>query len=527
MARPKKDEAVVTETKNDLKYDLSKIDAAINNIKKELGDDVVIDVTTISEIPRVTTRSPILGYIFGNGGTPIGRIIELYGPESAGKTLVAQNIMVDFQREGKFVAFVDAEFSFDSKFAKIQGLDVSPDKFRLFQPNAGEDAFTIVEKLAESGEVSCITVDSIAALVPTAEMEASMENQQMGAQARMIGKGLRKIAGICAKNGTTIIMLNQLRMKIGVMFGNPECVTPDTYIDIDASIDKIKMEELFKMANLNYVSMEKNTPFDVSNLNLKIKSFNHEKNEVEYRKILSIIRKDDSDVYELKNGDNTLLKCTSNHRIFNPKTNDYVYVGDIKTGFVQNEVGEIIPFNVVKTSETSPILDLQVEGNENYFSNGILSHNTTPGGNALKFWASIRCEVRKGEKEDGEDGGDMVGIKAKIKNVKNKTSVPFRKGEIFISFKDGIDVYGEYVDFGVSMEIIKKGGAWFTVGEERIQGRKNVIETLKNNEVLFNEIKSKVDERLRGNPIQDVELPETISVEDNSIESLASRMLGD
>jgi len=232
MARPKKDEAVVTETKSDLKYDLSKIDIAINNIKKELGEDVVIDVTTIPEIPRVSTRSPILGYIFGNGGTPVGRIIELYGPESAGKTLVAQNIMADFQREGKFVAFVDAEFSFDSKYAQIQGLDVSPDKFRLFQPNAGEDAFTIVERLAESGQVGCITVDSIAALVPTSEMEGAMTDSQMGAQARMIGKGLRKIAGICSKNGTTIIMLNQLRMKIGVMFGNPECVTPDTYVDV-------------------------------------------------------------------------------------------------------------------------------------------------------------------------------------------------------------------------------------------------------------------------------------------------------
>jgi recombination protein RecA len=134
--------------------------------------------------------------------------------------------MADFQNEGKFVAMVDAEFSFDAKFAKIQGLDVSPDKFKLFQPNCGEDAFTIVEKLAESGQVSCITVDSIAALVPTAEMNAEMTSQQMGAQARMIGKGLRKIAGICSKNKCTIIFINQLRMKIG-------CIGPDTLLDIE------------------------------------------------------------------------------------------------------------------------------------------------------------------------------------------------------------------------------------------------------------------------------------------------------
>ncbi len=520
MARPKKEVSEEKAENKAVKYDLSKIDSVIMDIKKELSEDVVIDVDKIPEIPRIPTRSPVIGYVFGAGGTPEGRIIELYGPESSGKTLIAQNIMADFQKEGKFAAMVDAEFSFDAKFAKIQGLDVSPDKFKLFQPNCGEDAFTIVERLAESGQVSCITIDSIAALVPTAEMNGKMTDQQMGAQARMIGKGLRKVAGICSKNKCTLIVLNQLRMKIGVMFGNPECVTPNTYVDIDTS--KMKMEDLFKKANLNYVSMEKNIPYDISDFNLKIKSYNHEKNEVEYKKILSVIRKDDSEVYELKNGNNILLKCTSNHRIFNPEINDYIYIGDVKSGFAQTESGKIIPFEVFKTDEVSPILDLEVEDNENYFSNGILSHNTTPGGVALKFWASIRCEVRKGEKDEGEKDEDVIGIKVRIKNVKNKTSVPFRKGEIFISFKDGIDVYGEYVDFAVSMEIIKKGGAWFTIGEERIQGRKNVIETLKNNEVLFNEIKSKVDEQLRGNPIVDVELPETIEEE----KSLAEQALG-
>ena len=354
--------------------DLSKIDFAIAEIKKQLGDDVVIDVTSIPDIPRVPTRSPVIGYIFGAGGTPIGRIIELYGPESAGKTLIAQNIMADFQREGKFVAMVDAEFSFSAKYAQIQGLDVSPAKFRLFQPNAGEDAFTIVEKLAESGQISCITVDSIAALVPQAEMEGEMTDAQMGAQARMIGKGLRKIAGICAKNNCTIIFLNQLRMKIGVMFGNPE---------------------------------------------------------------------------------------------------------------------------------------------------------TTPGGQALKFWASIRCEVRKGEKDEGEENEDMVGIAAKVKNVKNKTSVPFRKGEIFISFKEGIDIYGEYVDFGVSMGFIDKKGAWYAYGEERIgQGRANTIQFLKDHNDFFEAIKSKVDAQLAGNPLVDVKLPES-TVEQDSIKSLAKQAGGE
>lgn len=271
--------------------------------------------------------------------------------------------------------------------------------------------------------------------------------------------------------------------------------------------------------------MEKNIPYDISDFNLKIKSYNHKKNIVEHKKIISLIRKDDSKVFELKNGNNTLLRCTSNHRIFEPKLNDYIFVGDVKSGFAQTESGETIPFEVFKTDEISPILDLEVEDNENYFSNGILSHNTTPGGLALKFWASIRCEVRKGEKDEGEKDEDAIGIKAKIKNIKNKTSIPFRKGEIFISFKDGIDVYGEYVDFAVTMGIIQKGGAWFTVNGNRLQGRVNVVKFLKENEQIFNDVKSKVDSQLSGNPTIELNLPETIIEESKSISSLADSAL--
>lgn len=373
MARPKKDEAVVTETKSDLKYDLSKIDAALAKTKKEIGESSVISIGELKDYKRIASRSPTIGYVFGGGGTANPIIIELYGPESAGKTLVAENILADFQREGHFVGFVDAEYSFNAKYAEIQGLDTSPEKFALVQPDSGEDAFTAIINLASTGQVRCIAIDSVAALVPQAELNGEMENMQMGALARLMGKGLRKAWAIAAKNNCTLIFLNQIRMKIGVIMGNPE---------------------------------------------------------------------------------------------------------------------------------------------------------TQPGGQALRFMAHIRCEVRKGDKDEGEDGEDMVGIKARIKNVKNKTSVPFRKGEIFISFKDGIDVYGEYVDFGVSFGIIQKGGAWYTIGTDRFQGRANIIKGLKENETLFNSIKEKVDAQLKGNPIQDVELPETISVEDNSIESLASQALG-
>jgi len=205
--------------------DLSKIDVALLNLKKTIGDDSIVSINEIRDYNRIPSRSPVIGYVFGGGGTPNPVIIELYGPESAGKTLVAENILADFQREGSFVGFIDAEFSFNSKYAAIQGLDCSPEKFALIQPNSGEDAFAAAEALAGSGQVRAIAIDSVAALVPQAELNGEYSDAQMGAQARMMGHGLRKLWGIAAKNNCTLIFLNQIRMKIG-------CIGPDTLLDI-------------------------------------------------------------------------------------------------------------------------------------------------------------------------------------------------------------------------------------------------------------------------------------------------------
>lgn len=366
----RKEEAVESKGEN-LKYDLSKIDVALLKTKKEIGESSVISIGELKDYNRIPSKSPMIGYVFGGGGTANPIIIEIYGPESSGKTLIAENILADFQREGHFVGFIDAEYSFNAKYAEIQGLDTSSQKFALVQPDCGEDAFTAIINLAETGQVRCIAIDSVAALVPQAELNGEMTDQQMGALARMMGKGLRKAWAIAAKNNCTLIFLNQIRMKIGVIYGSPEC---------------------------------------------------------------------------------------------------------------------------------------------------------QPGGNALKFMAHIRCEVRKGEKDEGEKDEDVIGIKARIKNVKNKTSVPFRKGEIFISFKDGVDIYGEYVDFAVSMGIVQKGGAWFTVEGNRVQGKANVVKFLKDNNEVFEIIKEKVDSQLKGNPTIEVELPETIE-ESNSISSLADQAL--
>lgn len=359
MGRPRKEdmtEKIESADTSKLKFDFSLIEKATLDIKKQIGENTIVETDTIPRIARIPTRSPNLGRLMGVQGTPKGRIIEIYGPESSGKSLLAQNIIADFQTEGNHAVYIDAEFSFDPEYATIQGMDCRKGMLTLALPDKGEDAFTIAEEYAKTGQVGIICIDSLAACVPQAELEGEMTDQQMGAQARLIGKGLRKLTAILGKTGTTLILINQLRMKIGVMFGNPE---------------------------------------------------------------------------------------------------------------------------------------------------------TTPGGNAPKFWSSIRLEVRKMETKDSDnEKEDALGIKSRVKCVKNKTSVPFRKCEMYFSFKDGVDVWGEYVDFGVALNLIDKKGAWYAYGEEKIgQGRDNAIKFLKENETVFTTIKTKVDEELKGNPTKKIELP--------------------
>jgi recombination protein RecA len=351
MGRPKKDSTEVLEKNSN--FDFSKIDAAISEIKKSFGEEVVINTDEIRKIPRVHLDSPILGYIMGDGGCPRGRVIELYGPESSGKSLLSQFIGSNFQRDGLFVVYVDTEHTFDSSYANIIGLKTTPDKFKLFQPDCGEDALSIAEKMAETGQVGLIIMDSVAAMTPKAELEGEMTDMQMGAQARMMGKGLRKLSGILSKSNTTIIFINQIRSGIG-------------------------------------------------------------------------------------------------------------------------------PYAGV----------------------------TTPGGNALKFFSSIRLEVRKIETSGGSDTEDASGIKSRVKCIKNKTGIPFRKGEMDFNFKTGVDFYKEYLDFAVSLELIKKGGAWYTYGEDKFCGSKAIIEEFRTKPEYFKEIKNKIDTILSEDPSKKIDLIE-------------------
>ena len=229
MAKETVEANVTDERAKALKLAIDKIE---NDFGKgaimKLGDKPAVSVETIP------TGALALDLALGVGGIPRGRIIEIYGPESSGKTTLAQHIVAECQKRGGIAAFVDAEHALDPEYARNLGVNV--DELLISQPDTGEQALDITEELVRSGAVDVIVVDSVAALVPKAEIEGSMEDQQMGLQARLMSKALRKLTGIIGKTRTTVIFINQLRQKIGVMYGNPETTTGGNALKYYASV---------------------------------------------------------------------------------------------------------------------------------------------------------------------------------------------------------------------------------------------------------------------------------------------------
>ena len=209
---------------------------AIDKIEKDFGKGAIMklgDKPAVS-VETIPTGALALDVALGVGGIPRGRIIEIYGPESSGKTTLAQHIVAECQKRGGIAAFVDAEHALDPEYARNLGVNI--DELLISQPDTGEQALDITEELVRSGAVDVIVVDSVAALVPKAEIEGSMEDQQMGLQARLMSKALRKLTGIIGKTNTTVIFINQLRQKIGVMYGNPETTTGGNALKYYASV---------------------------------------------------------------------------------------------------------------------------------------------------------------------------------------------------------------------------------------------------------------------------------------------------
>ena len=274
----------------------------------------------------------------------------------------------------------------------------------------------------------------------------------------------------------------------------------------------IKMEDLFKRVGLDYKTMQINEPYDISDKNIKIKSFNHEKNKNEFKRILSVVRKEDSTIYKIvtKTGE-ILLKGSGAHKIFNIDTKQYDSLRDLKEVCCLNNNGDKIQGFVIKTEETEPIVDLEVEGNKNYFTNGILSHNTTAGGNALKFYSSIRLKFSKiGVNEEGTgDDKEKVSIRVRAEAVKNKTAPPFKRCEYIVTFGKGIDNEASIIEAIIEKGIVTKKGAWISYNGNNIaQGITKFKELLSNNKELYEEMKMKLDNMLKSGMSNNISLNE-------------------
>ncbi|CAI3256546.1 recombinase RecA [Enterococcus cecorum] len=314
------------------------LDAALKKIEKNFGKGSIMKLgeKADQQISTVPSGSLALDVALGVGGYPRGRIIEVYGPESSGKTTVALHAIAEVQKQGGTAAFIDAEHALDPAYAKKLGVNI--DELLLSQPDTGEQGLEIADALVSSGAVDIIVIDSVAALVPRAEIDGEMGDTHVGLQARLMSQALRKLSGTINKTKTIAIFINQIREKVGVMFGNPE---------------------------------------------------------------------------------------------------------------------------------------------------------TTPGGRALKFYATVRLEVRRSEQL--KQGSDIVGNRTKIKVVKNKVAPPFKVAEIDIMYGEGISQEGELLDMAVDVDLVDKSGAWYSYNGERIgQGRENVKNYMKDHPEMVSELLVKV-----------------------------------
>ena len=316
------------------------LDNAISQIEKTYGKGTVMKLGQAQtyEVDAIPTGSMTLDLALGIGGVPRGRIVEIYGPESSGKTTVALHIAAETQKLGGYVAFIDVEHALDPVYAKALGVNI--DNLLVSQPDSGEQALEIAEALVRSGAIDCIVLDSVAAMVTKSEIEGEMGENHVGLLARLMSQAMRKLTSVISKSNCVAIFINQVREKIGVMYGNPE---------------------------------------------------------------------------------------------------------------------------------------------------------TTPGGRALKFYSSVRIEVRKGETI--KVGSEPIGARTKCKVVKNKVSPPFKECEFDLIFGKGIDRVGEVCDLATDLDIIKKSGAWFSYNGQKIgQGRENAKEFLRTNPEIMKEIEDKIKE---------------------------------
>ena len=513
---------------------------ALANSQKKVAK-AIRDPKTAGTIKYVKTSSPRLNGTYGSGkGIAIGRIHRLMGPESGGKTAICTFVQKEFQQKldvqhpelGKKPISVWIDFEgFDNAHATEMGLDTTSvfdgfddkgnpiwnkdGRFLLVQPDSIEDAGVAIEELVRSGEVGSIVFDSESLATTRTSQENEMGKATFGGKAKMLGEFLTKFNILCRNYDTTMFIISQERANMQTLsHAIVTCVTPDTMLEVyeenELVADNItmSMENLFKKVGFNYKDMTPWEFYDISDRKLYTASYNEKENKIEKKLIQGIVYKGTHPIFEVrtKSGD-VILKGSPNHKVFDCATNKYKELKDIKCVTVLNRQQQPIDCVVVNTGREEPIVDISVEGNENYFSNGILSHNT--GGYALRYAASTLNRVKK--VCDLKDGtGKMIGIQMNVRNYKNKTGIPFRENDMWLYFDRGFDAEGEYIDLVKELQtdpritaLCKIGGAYWKSDKWgwSYKSKDSFISDFVHNEAckdMWEEMKNVIDEVLSG-----------------------------
>ncbi len=482
------------------------LDLALQQIEKQFGKGSIMKLgegNPAPEIETISTGSLGLDQALGVGGVPRGRIIEIYGPESSGKTTLALTIIANAQKAGGNAVFIDAEHALDANYAGKLGVDIA--NLHVAQPDTGEEALEIADTLVRSGAVDIVVIDSVAALVPRAEIEGEMGDSHVGLQARLMSQALRKLTGTINKSRTCVIFINQIRMQIGVMFG---CFHHDTRVLLaDGTSEKIG----------RIVSQK---------LPVEVLSWNEKTGAIEPRPVVGWFDNGPADhfiQFEVEGGPSgrRCFAATPNHTIFTPdgevaaeelEVGSEVLVSVEDHAFTDGQPGsssgtavaslpalragvaKVVKKRIMPPSEDMHRFDIEVEGNHTYLVDGVVVHNspeTTAGGRALKFYASVRLDIRR--IQTLKDGETAVGNRTKVKVVKNKVAAPFREAEFDILYNEGISREGELIDFAVDKSVITRTGTWFSFGDERLgQGRENTRLFLREHRDIRSRIEAKL-----------------------------------
>jgi len=483
------------------------LDLALQQIEKQFGKGAIMKLgegNAVPEIEVTSTGSIGLDLALGVGGVPRGRVIEIYGPESSGKTTLALTIIANAQKNGGNAVFIDAEHALDSSYAGKLGVDIA--NLHVAQPDTGEEALEIADTLVRSGAVDVVVIDSVAALVPRAEIEGEMGDSHVGLQARLMSQALRKLTGSINKSRTCVIFINQIRMQIGVMFG---CFHYSSRVMLaDGTSEKIG-----KIVN--------------QRLPVEVLSWNEKTGAIEPRPVVNWFDNGPAEQFiqfEVEGGPSgrRCFAATPNHTIYTPDgevSADELEIGDQVLVSVEDHaltddqlhgaqddgavatlpalragVAKVVKKSVMPPDENMHRFDIEVEGNHTYLVDGVVVHNspeTTAGGRALKFYASVRLDIRR--IQTLKEGETAVGNRTKVKVVKNKVAAPFREAEFDILYNEGISREGELIDFAVDKGVIGKAGTWFSFGDERLgQGRENTRMFLKEHADIRAKIEAKV-----------------------------------